>query len=151
MIEKLELNAEEMTALVNKAMDHLVRHVSTLGDRPAADLEGARELALSLVEPCPSTGTDVDALLEDLFSKYVGKSFNAAGPGYLAYIPLAVGATNRWPSLWQISTATGTSISSRSTPMKRTPCISEMERAASTRGFASGVRMGAPSPWPWLI
>jgi aromatic-L-amino-acid decarboxylase len=64
-------------------------------------------LARSLAEPLPETGTAADELLDLLFTRVIPKSFNTAGPGYLAYIPggglphaavadLIADATNRY-------------------------------------------------------
>jgi aromatic-L-amino-acid decarboxylase len=50
-------------------------------------VEGGVELARSLVEELPETGTPAAELLDLLFDRVVPKSFNTAGPGYLAYIP----------------------------------------------------------------
>jgi aromatic-L-amino-acid decarboxylase len=81
--------------------------------QPAADLEGADELARALHEPTPPEhGAEFETLLELLFERAVPKSFNAAGPGYLAYIPggglfaaaladLIANSVNRYTGLWR--------------------------------------------------
>lgn len=108
---ELELGSEEMRRLVDLAMDRIVRHIASLPEMPAADVEGGAELARSLVEPLPETGEPYERLLELLFEKAVPKSFNTAGPGYLAYIPggglfhsavadLIAGAVNRYVGVW---------------------------------------------------
>src|SRR5262249_46775075 len=68
---------------------------------------GGIELARSLAEPLPREAQPYAELLELLFERVIPKSFNTAGPGYLAYIPggglphsavadLIADATNRY-------------------------------------------------------
>lgn len=83
----LEPSPSEMHRLVDLAMERIVAHVSSLDAQPAADTEGANELARSLAEPLPRSGASYESLLDLLFDELVPKTFNAAGPGYLAYIP----------------------------------------------------------------
>src|SRR5206468_455285 len=45
------------------------------------------ELARTLIEPLPQRGIEYEQLLDFLFDEAIPRSFNAAGPGYLAYIP----------------------------------------------------------------
>lgn len=107
----LELSAEEMRRLVTQAMEHIIAHVTSLPRQPSADVEGGVELARTLVEPLPTQGQPVSELLELLFARAIPKSFNTAGPGYLAYIPgggifhtaaanLITDAVNRYMGLW---------------------------------------------------
>ena len=84
----LEPSADEMRRLVAAAMERVVAHVESLPRQPAVDVEGALEVARSLAEPSPPRrGMPLPELLDLLFERAVPKSFNAAGPGYLAYIP----------------------------------------------------------------
>ena len=85
----LEPSAAEMRRLIEVALARIVPHLESLGEQPAAeeDLEAGLALARRLEEPLPEGGTDVETLLDLLFDEVVGHSFNAAGPGYLAYIP----------------------------------------------------------------
>jgi aromatic-L-amino-acid decarboxylase len=53
----------------------------------AAPLEGGVELARALAEPMPEKGEPYERLLDLLFDRAIPRSFNTAGPGYLAYIP----------------------------------------------------------------
>ena len=93
--------------MIEAATDRLLAHVASLPRQPAADTDGAEELALSLRESLPETGRPLEELLGLLFEKAIPKSFNTAGPGYLAYIPggglphaavadLISGITNRY-------------------------------------------------------
>jgi aromatic-L-amino-acid decarboxylase len=103
----LELSGEALRAVIQAATDRLLAHVASLPSQPAADTDGAEELALSLRESLPETGRPLEELLGLLFEKAIPKSFNTAGPGYLAYIPggglphaaiadLISGITNRY-------------------------------------------------------
>ena len=83
----LEPDATEMRRLVDAAMARIVEHLETLPSQPAQNVDGATEFARTLIEPLPAHGTDYDTLLARLFDDYIPRSFNAAGPGYLAYIP----------------------------------------------------------------
>ncbi len=107
----LELTGEQMRALVDQAMDRIVAHVESLGEQPAANLDGGAELARSLVEALPESPTAFEELLELVFERAVPTSFNAAGPGYLAYVPggglfhsavadLIADAINRYVGVW---------------------------------------------------
>ena len=84
---ELELSPEAMRAMVRQAMERVVPFVESLPRQPAADVSGALELARSLAEPLPQAPTPLPELLDLLFRDLLPKSFNAAGPGYLAYIP----------------------------------------------------------------
>ncbi|MGE5126711.1 MAG: pyridoxal phosphate-dependent decarboxylase family protein [Betaproteobacteria bacterium] len=86
--------------------DFAVAQVASLADQPSFDLDGAEAVAASFREPAPERGRPLDELLERL-RPAIAKSYNAAGPGYLAYIPgggvysaalagLIASATNRY-------------------------------------------------------
>jgi aromatic-L-amino-acid/L-tryptophan decarboxylase len=83
----LELSEAEMRDLVGQAMDRIVAHIASLPSQPAARSGGGEALARSLSEPLPKSATPPADLLALLFDRVVPHSFNAAGPGYLAYIP----------------------------------------------------------------
>jgi aromatic-L-amino-acid decarboxylase len=84
----LELSGDEMRGMVGSAMDRIVEHIESLPQQPAADIEGSLELARGLIESePPEDGTAFEDLLTPLFRDWIPKSFNTAGPGYLAYIP----------------------------------------------------------------
>ncbi|MGH9369081.1 MAG: pyridoxal phosphate-dependent decarboxylase family protein [Thermoanaerobaculia bacterium] len=103
----LELSGENLARLIDAAAQRILRHLESLPRQPAADTEGGAALARSLREPLPETGRPVEELLDLLFDRVIPKSFNTAGPGYLAYIPggglphaavadLIADATNRY-------------------------------------------------------
>ena len=107
----LELTGEELRAAVDAALRRIVPHIDSLQDQPAADVTGATELARSLVEPLPEDGEPLEEVLDLIFDRALSKSFNTAGPGYLAYIPgggvphtavaeLISNAVNRYVGVW---------------------------------------------------
>ena len=83
----LEPNATEMKRLVDEAMRRIVAHIESLPEQPASNVEGAVDFARTLIEPLPKSGQPYEELLDELFDELIPRSFNAAGPGYLAYIP----------------------------------------------------------------
>jgi aromatic-L-amino-acid/L-tryptophan decarboxylase len=104
---ELELSGPELARLIDAAKDRILAHIASLPGQPSADVEGGIELAHSLEEPLPTEGRPYEELLDLLFTRVIPKSFNTAGPGYLAYIPggglphaavadLIADATNRY-------------------------------------------------------
>src|SRR5258706_8829564 len=83
----LEPDAAQMRGLVDAAMARLVPYIESLPQQPTCDVDGAAEAAAALIAPMPETGRPIEELLALLFDRAVPKSFNAPGPGYLAYIP----------------------------------------------------------------
>lgn len=83
----LEPSASEMRALVAAATERIVAHIESLPTQPAMNVEGATEFARTLVEPLPTEGRPYEELLDFLFDEAIPRSFTAAGPGYLAYVP----------------------------------------------------------------
>ena len=106
-----------MRALLDAVRDRVVGHVASLPEQPAADVAGGAELARALAEPePPEEPSPASELLDLLFDRAIPKSFNTAGPGYLAYIPgggvfasavadLISGVTNRYVGVWQAAPA----------------------------------------------
>lgn len=87
MTYPLEPDAREMRRLVDAAMTRIVEHIETLPSQPAMNVEGATEYARTLSEPLPQRGEEYEKLLDFLFRDAIPRSFTAAGPGYLAYVP----------------------------------------------------------------
>jgi aromatic-L-amino-acid decarboxylase len=83
----LELSPDALRGLIDAAARRIVAHIGSLGVQPASDTEGGAALARSLAEPLPLSGRPAEELLDLLFDRVIPKSFNTAGPGYLAYIP----------------------------------------------------------------
>jgi aromatic-L-amino-acid decarboxylase len=107
----LEPSAAEMRRLVDAAMNRIVQHIGSLPDQPSFDVDGAEEVANQLRESLPEHGTPLESLLDLVFDTAAPKSFNAAGPGYLAYIPggglfhsavadLIAESLNRYVGVW---------------------------------------------------
>jgi aromatic-L-amino-acid decarboxylase len=83
----LELSPDALRELIVAATERIVAHIASLPAQPSHDTEGGAALARSLAEPVPEAGRPAAELLDLLFERVVPKSFNTAGPGYLAYIP----------------------------------------------------------------
>jgi aromatic-L-amino-acid decarboxylase len=83
----LELSSEQFRELTEAALSRVIDHLESLPTQPSASASGAPEVARSLREPLPEEGTDYRQLLDLLFDRVIPRSFNTAGPGYLAYIP----------------------------------------------------------------
>jgi len=83
----LELDTAAMRGLVEAALERIVAHISSLPSQAMSDTRGGLELARSLIEAMPETGTPVSELLDLVFDRAVKPTYNTAGPGYLAYIP----------------------------------------------------------------
>ena len=113
----LELSAPEMRSLLDAVRDRVVEHVTSLPAQPSADVADGAGLARELFEPeAPEAGIPATEILDLLFDRAIPKSFNTAGPGYLAYIPgggifaaavadLISDVTNRYVGIWQAAPA----------------------------------------------
>src|ERR1041385_7650847 len=83
----LEPNADEMRRLIDEAARRVIAHIESLPSQPAQNVEGATGSARPRSEPLPTRGQSYESLLDFLFDEAVPRSFTAAGPGYLAYVP----------------------------------------------------------------
>ncbi|HEY4597369.1 MAG TPA: aminotransferase class I/II-fold pyridoxal phosphate-dependent enzyme [Thermoanaerobaculia bacterium] len=83
----LELSSAEMRALVQAALDRIVARIESLPSQPVSDTRGGFEVAQSLAEPLPETGTPVAELFDLFFDRAIPPTMNTTSPGYLAYIP----------------------------------------------------------------
>lgn len=82
----LELSAESLQRALDLTCRFIQEEIDTLEHQPSADVEDAEELARTFVEPPPQTGESLEGVLERL-RPAIRKTFNTAGPGYLAFIP----------------------------------------------------------------
>lgn len=82
----LEPEPEELRKLIDACGQFVVDHISSLPSQPSWDLEDAAVVAAGFREPVPEEGRPLEKILERLRAG-VAKSFNTAGPGYLAFIP----------------------------------------------------------------
>jgi len=107
----LEISGEHLRALVDAAMGRISAYIDSLPEQPSFEVDGAAELARSLVEPLPEQGQSYDELLDLLFEEVIPRGFGTAVPGYLAYIPgggipqsaigdLIAEMVNRYTSIW---------------------------------------------------
>lgn len=115
-VANLEFTADEMRSLAEQTMARAIDHIATLGAQPACGDVRAEDLCRRLREPAPEHGVALDPLLDQLFDEIVPRSFTAAGPGYLAYIPggglfpaalaeFITATTNRYTGVWQAAPA----------------------------------------------
>jgi aromatic-L-amino-acid decarboxylase len=82
----LELTSESLQRALDLATRFVREEIDSLDSQPSADVESAEELARTFVETLPASPRSLEAILERL-RPAVRKSFNTAGPGYLAFIP----------------------------------------------------------------
>jgi len=76
-----------MRRLIDEAARRVIAHIESLPSQPAQNVDGATDFARTLIEPLPHRGASYESLLDFLFDEAIPRSFNAAGPGYLAYVP----------------------------------------------------------------
>ena len=111
VVGELELSEEHMRAMVDGAMQRIVEFIRTLPQQPTHRTEGAEAAARALIEPLPESGEPYERLLARLFDEVIPHGYNAAAPGYLAYIPgggifhavvadLIAESVNRYTSIW---------------------------------------------------
>lgn len=111
-LANLELDPATMRAMADAVTARAIEHIATLGQQPACGDVRAEDLARSLREPAPETPAALETLLGPLFDEWIPRSFNAPGPGYLAYIPggglypaaladFIADTTNRYTGVWQ--------------------------------------------------
>ncbi len=107
----LEPAPDELETITRAVVEFVTAHVRTLAEQPSFDLDGVDAVRETFREPAPEGGRPIAAVLEKL-RPAIAKSYNAAGPGYLAYIPgggvyvsalagLIASATNRYVGVTQ--------------------------------------------------
>lgn len=107
----LELDRAEMLAMGQWVLERVVSHIDSLNAQPASGDMDVSQRCKDLVEPAPEQGMALEALLAPLFDDWVHHSFNAAAPGYLAYVPggglfpsaladFIADGLNRYTGLW---------------------------------------------------
>ncbi len=101
-----------MLELGQDVLRRVVEHIAALDSAPChGDLDVA-DTCRSLRAPAPEHGAPLAELLDPLFADWVHRSFNSAGPGYLAFIPggglfpsaladLIGDGVNRYTGVWQ--------------------------------------------------
>jgi aromatic-L-amino-acid decarboxylase len=82
----LELTAESLQKALELTTQFVREEIDSLESQPSADVVDAEELARTFVEPIPTSPKSLESILTRL-RPAIRKSFNTAGPGYLAFIP----------------------------------------------------------------
>ena len=111
MDHPLEPDRRSLEDLTRTVAEFAVEQVASLGEQPSFDLDGVEAVRASFREPAPERGSPLPQILARL-RPAIAKSYNAAGPGYLAYIPgggvyaaalggLIASATNRYIGVTQ--------------------------------------------------
>jgi aromatic-L-amino-acid decarboxylase len=77
---------DEMESIARAAIAYAIDFVEQRATAPAADVDGAYELAEALRAAPPEEPQSFGDLL-DVIARAATKAFDTAGPGYLAYIP----------------------------------------------------------------
>jgi aromatic-L-amino-acid/L-tryptophan decarboxylase len=105
-----------MRAMADTVVARCVEHIATLGAQPICGNVDAADLCRAMRESAPEDATPLEPLLDSLFRDWIPRSFNAPGPGYLAYIPggglypaaladFITNTTNRYTGVWQAAPA----------------------------------------------
>jgi len=82
----LELTSDSLLKALDLTTRFVREEIDSLDAQPSADVVDAEELARTFVESLPSAPKSLESILERL-RPAIRKSFNTAGPGYLAFIP----------------------------------------------------------------
>ncbi len=102
----------DRSELASRVLERVLSHLESLPDQPiCGDVEDL-DFFRSLRSEAPTSGQELSTLLDLIFDEVVPRSFNTAGPGYLAYIPggglfpaaladLIATTTNRFSGVWQ--------------------------------------------------
>jgi hypothetical protein len=125
----LEPDPEELEAQTRAVAEFVLEHLRSLDRQPSFDLDGVEELRASFRESVPENGRPLASLLERL-KPAIAKSYNAAGPGYLAYIP--AGASTRRP--WRTSSLRPRTATWASRERRRPWLRSRRRRSSGSRG-----------------
>ena len=82
----LELSSESLEKTLDLTTRFIREEIDSLPAQPSADVNGAEDLARTFVEDAPEAPQSLEAVLARL-RPAIRKTFNTAGPGYLAFIP----------------------------------------------------------------
>jgi aromatic-L-amino-acid decarboxylase len=107
----LEPDPAELRRWFEFALERALAHVASLAEQPAAGTPPSTQELAALDEPLPERGADPRPLITRVVDEWVPRSFTAAGPGYLAYVPggglptaaladLIAGLTNRFVGIF---------------------------------------------------
>ena len=112
----LEFSLAQMRALTDAVTRRCLDHVASLPRQPICGDVDIADLCRALREPAPTSPSPIEPLLDLLFDTCVPRTFNAAAPGYLAFIPgggvfpgaladFIADTTNRFTGVWQAAPA----------------------------------------------
>lgn len=112
----LELSPAAMQRMGEACLRAVVEHIANLPAAPRSNLNNIVEIAQSLREAPPETGTDFESLLKFLMERVIPVSINTAHPAYMGYIPggglypsaladFLAAATNRYVGAWYAAPA----------------------------------------------
>jgi len=109
----LEPTGREFSAAVQEALRHLSQHLDDLPTMDPAHTKPQETVAAAraVIRPIDLQGRSFEGILTDLFGELIPRTYNTAGPGYLAYIPggglpfsaiadLISGVINRYVGVW---------------------------------------------------
>ena len=105
-----------MRAMADEVVSRCIAHIADLAKQPILGDVDAGELCRSMRESAPENGVPLSPLLDDIFDKYVPRSFGTPHPGYFAYIPggglypaaladFIADTTNRYTGVWMAAPA----------------------------------------------
>lgn len=86
MRHPLEPDRESLRAMTEAVSRFVVEHLASLASQPSNDPDDMARVKAGFQEPLPEGGRPLAGILDRL-GPAVAKSFNTAGPGYLAFIP----------------------------------------------------------------
>lgn len=113
----MELSPARMRAMGEAVLERVIAHLGDLREMPACgDFGAIEDLCRNMREPAPEQGAPLEDLLQPLFEEWIPRSFNAAHPGYLGYIPgggvypaaladFIADAVNRYTGIWDAAPA----------------------------------------------
>lgn len=111
----LDPTRDEMKAMIDAASGFAIDFIHDLDDAPAADLDGATELAQEIAADIAEEGSPFDELL-GIVGDAASRAVSNAGPGFLAYIPggglyataianFLADCVNRYVTMWSVAPA----------------------------------------------
>lgn len=83
----LDYSADEMRSMLDAVSTRVVAHLASLATQPSCGDTDVDALCEALREAAPDQPQPLASLLDTLFRDLIPRSYNTAGPGYLAFIP----------------------------------------------------------------
>jgi len=117
LAHSLDFTPDQMRHMAHLVVERCVSHLATIDQLPSGGtLEGVEHACRELREPAPEDAGTLQPLLELLFDNAIPRSYNTAGPGYLAYIPgggvfpaaladFIADTANRYTGVWNAAPA----------------------------------------------